>query len=220
MKCNEYNSVYVLPDFCHLHQSAYSDSILWGFKHSNIWISLYKARVQRWEWSQLQNMHLIAYIIQITILQSRSSKSKQLKKPPLYTRTKYCLILDLFRNKTHPDTQTRIDTITALVFVYHQLNNKRRWNTMYNTQSNVKNIKQYFTVKPISKANISKSLKDITQAFCIVKLLELLTVKQITVRTSLSTFTCIIHSLYELHNTKSRHTCTCICTDVCSSIPC
>lgn len=84
------------------------------------------------------NMHLIAYIIQITILQSRSFKSKQLKKPPLYTRTKYYLILDFFGNKTHPDTQTRIHTITALVFVYHQLkNNKRRWTTMYNTQRKI-----------------------------------------------------------------------------------
>lgn len=115
IKCNAYNSVYVLPDFRHLHQSAYPNSILWVIKHCNIWISLYQARVQRWEWSQLQNMHLIAYITQITILQSRSSKSEQLKKPPLYTRTKYCLILDLFRNKTHPDTQTRIRTITAPV---------------------------------------------------------------------------------------------------------
>lgn len=70
IKCTAYNSVYVFPDFCHLHQSAYPDSILWVFKHSNIWISLYKARVQGWEWSQLQNMHLIAYMIQITILQS------------------------------------------------------------------------------------------------------------------------------------------------------
>lgn len=70
IKCTAYNSVYVFPDFCHLRQSAYPDSILWVFKHSNIWISLYKARVQGWEWSQLQNMHLIAYVIQITILQS------------------------------------------------------------------------------------------------------------------------------------------------------
>lgn len=106
-----------------------------------------------------KKMHLIAYMIQITILQSRSSKSEQFKKPPLYTRTKYCLILDLFRNKTHPDTQTRIHTITALISVYHQLNNKRRCNTiiMYNTQSKVKNSNQSFALKPISKANISKS---------------------------------------------------------------
>lgn len=61
----------------------------------------------------------------------------------------------------------------------------------------------------------------ITQAFCIVKLLERLKAKQKkNMRTSLSTFTCIKHSLYKLHNTKSRHTCTCICTDVYSSIPC
>lgn len=86
-------------------------------------------------------------------------KENSLKKPPLYTRTKYCQILDLFRNKKHPDTQTRIHTITAFISVYHQLNNKRRWNTiiMYNTQSKVKNSNQSFALKPISKANISKS---------------------------------------------------------------
>lgn len=29
-------------------------------------------------------------------------KENSLKKPPLYTRTKYCQILDLFRNKKTP----------------------------------------------------------------------------------------------------------------------
>lgn len=62
--------------------------------------------------------HLIAYIILITILQSSSSKHKQFKKPPLYTCTKQCQMFHLFRIKTHPDTQTRIHTISALVFVY------------------------------------------------------------------------------------------------------
>lgn len=69
---------------------------------------------------------------------------------------KFLICLEI---KKHPDTQTRIHTITALISVYHQLNNKRRWNTiiMYNTQSKVKNSNQSFALKPISKANISKS---------------------------------------------------------------
>lgn len=62
--------------------------------------------------------HLIAYTILITILQSSSSKHKQLKISPLYSCTKHCQILDLFRNKTHPNMQTRIHTISAPVFVY------------------------------------------------------------------------------------------------------
>lgn len=79
--------------------------------------------------------HLIAYTILITILQSSSSQHNQFKKPPLYTCTKHCQILDLLRNKTHQDTQTHTHKYRACLVYTNQIKREGGIQLMYNKQS-------------------------------------------------------------------------------------